>query len=57
MLCQSSLHGLTLTLVLRHVLMDAYSKAWLQFVFPAYIWVLIGLMILALFLPFTLMGV
>jgi len=27
--------------------MDAYSKAWLQFVFPVYIWVLIGLIILA----------
>ena len=26
--------------------MDAYDKTWLQFVFPAYIWVLIGLMIL-----------
>ena len=26
--------------------MDAYSKTWLQFVFPAYIWVLVGLMIL-----------
>ena len=26
--------------------MDAYSKAWLQFVFPVYIWVLVGLMIL-----------
>ena len=26
--------------------MDAYSKTWLQFVFPVYIWVLIGLMIL-----------
>jgi len=25
--------------------MDAYSKTWLQFVFPAYIWVLAGLMI------------
>ena len=25
--------------------MDAYSKTWLQFVFPVYIWVLIGLMI------------
>jgi len=25
--------------------MDAYSKTWLQFVFPAYIWVLVGLMI------------
>ena len=26
--------------------MDAYSKTWLQFVFPVYIWVLIGLIIL-----------
>ena len=26
--------------------MDAYSKTWLQFVFPIYIWVLVGLMIL-----------
>ena len=26
--------------------MDAYSKTWLQFVFPLYIWVLIGLIIL-----------
>ena len=26
--------------------MDAYSKTWLQFVFPVYIWVLVGLMIL-----------
>ena len=26
--------------------MDAYSKTWLQFLFPAYIWVLVGLMIL-----------
>ena len=26
--------------------MDAYSKTWLQFVFPLYLWVLIGLMIL-----------
>ena len=26
--------------------MDAYSKAWLQLVFPVYIWVLVGLMIL-----------
>ena len=26
--------------------MDAYSKTWLQFVFPVYIWVLIGLVIL-----------
>ena len=26
--------------------MDAYSKTWLQFVFPAYLWVLVGLMIL-----------
>ena len=26
--------------------MDAYSKTWLQFVFPVYIWALIGLMIL-----------
>ena len=25
--------------------MDAYSKAWLQFAFPVYIWVLVGLMI------------
>ena len=25
---------------------DAYSKTWLQFVFPAYIWLLVGLMIL-----------
>ena len=25
--------------------MDAYSKTWLQFVFPAYLWVLVGLMI------------
>ena len=25
--------------------MDAYSKTWLQFVFPVYIWVLVGLMI------------
>ena len=27
--------------------MDAYSKTWLQFVFPIYIWVIIGLIILA----------
>ena len=26
--------------------MDAYSKTWLQFVFPVYIWVLVGLMII-----------
>ena len=26
--------------------MDAYSKIWLQFVFPEYIWVLVGLIIL-----------
>ena len=26
--------------------MDAYSKTWLQFVFPIYIWVLVGLIIL-----------
>ena len=26
--------------------MDAHSKTWLQFVFPVYIWVLVGLMIL-----------
>ena len=26
--------------------MDAYRKAWLQFVFPLYIWLLVGLMIL-----------
>ena len=26
--------------------MDAYSKSWLQFVFPVYIWVLVGLIIL-----------
>ena len=26
--------------------MDAYSKTWLQFVFPVYVWVLVGLMIL-----------
>ena len=26
--------------------MDTYSKAWLQFVFPVYIWVLVGLIIL-----------
>ena len=26
--------------------MDAYSKTWLQFVFPVYIWVLVGVMIL-----------
>ena len=26
--------------------MDAYSKTWLQFVFPVYLWVLVGLMIL-----------
>ena len=26
--------------------MDAYGKTWLQFVFPVYIWVLVGLMIL-----------
>ena len=26
--------------------MDAYSKTWLQFIFPVYIWVLVGLMIL-----------
>ena len=25
--------------------MDAYSKTWLQFVFPVYIWVIVGLMI------------
>ena len=27
--------------------MDAYSKTWLQFVFPIYIWVIVGLIILA----------
>ena len=27
--------------------MDAYSKTWLQFVFPVYIWFLVGLVILA----------
>ena len=27
--------------------MDAYSKTWLQFVFPVYIWVVVGLIILA----------
>jgi len=27
--------------------MDAYSKTWLQFVFPVYIWVIVGLIILA----------
>ena len=27
--------------------MDAYSKTWLQFVFPVYLWVIVGLMILA----------
>ena len=26
--------------------MDAYTKTWLQFMFPVYIWVLVGLMIL-----------
>ena len=26
--------------------MDAYSKTWLQFVFPAYLWLLVGLIIL-----------
>ena len=26
--------------------MDAYSKTWLQFVFPVYLWLLVGLMIL-----------
>ena len=26
--------------------MDAYSKTWLQFVFPVYIWVIVGLVIL-----------
>ena len=26
--------------------MDAYSKTWLQFVFPVYIWLLVGLIIL-----------
>ena len=26
--------------------MDAYSKTWLQFVFPIYLWVLVGLMII-----------
>ena len=26
--------------------MDAYSKTWLQFVLPVYIWVLVGLMII-----------
>ena len=26
--------------------LDAYSKIWLQFVFPAYLWLLVGLMIL-----------
>ena len=26
--------------------LDAYSKTWLQFVFPAYIWLLVGLMVL-----------
>ena len=26
--------------------MDAYSKTWLQFVFPVYLWVLVGLVIL-----------
>ena len=27
--------------------MDAYSKTWLQFVFPVYIWVIVGLLIFA----------
>ena len=27
--------------------MDAYSKTWLQFVFPVYIWIIVGLIILA----------
>ena len=27
--------------------MDAYSKTWLQFVFPVYIWVIVGLIIFA----------
>jgi len=27
--------------------MDAYSKTWLQFVFPVYLWVIVGLIILA----------
>ena len=26
--------------------MNAYSKTWLQFVFPVYLWLLVGLMIL-----------
>ena len=26
--------------------MDAYTKTWLQFVFPVYIWLLVGLVIL-----------
>ena len=26
--------------------MDAYSKTWLQFVFPVYIWVMVGLIII-----------
>ena len=27
--------------------MDAYSKAWLQYAFPIYVWVLVGAIILA----------
>jgi len=26
--------------------LDTYSKTWLQFVFPVYLWVLVGLMII-----------
>ena len=46
---QPSLHGLTLTLVLRCVSIMEWmptSKHGLQFVFPIYIWVIVGLVIL-----------
>ena len=35
--------------------MDTYSKTWLQFVFPVYIWVLVGLMILVIFGSYTIL--
>ena len=49
MYSQSSLHGLTLTFDIDTCFcngLDAYSNTWLQFVFPVYIWLLVGLMIL-----------
>ena len=49
MYSQSSLHGLTLTFGIDTCFcngLDAYSNTWLQLVFPVYIWLLVGLMIL-----------